>query len=335
VHSRRKRLARRLYWRWVVPNFQERLERGEPIDLRGDGKAGGGLVLAIQAFGSALAHAGFDVQDWPLFSSARKGANVRAFLRLAKRPIEAACQVTRPDIVVLMNEAAAREVDFAGGTREALYILNSTLSPERAAAIYHLGGTVATVDGDALGQKHLQRPLGNIAVFAALVRATGLVDEKQARDSLRHALVKRRLPERLVNANLALFDDAQTGMRVAVFPPQDHVLPRFAGYGALPIGAQAALRSARVNHTAGYGRPGVAIRFADAASKCNGCSLCVVQCPEGIIDFTADRARGAIVHGARFADYCKVCRECVTACPLDLFHEESVVARPEGASHDS
>jgi epoxyqueuosine reductase QueG len=37
------------------------------------------------------------------------------------------------------------------------------------------------------------------------------------------------------------------------------------------------------------------------------------------------------VHGAKFAEYCKVCRECVAACPLDLFAEVAVVARPEGA----
>ncbi|HVE86222.1 MAG TPA: 4Fe-4S binding protein, partial [Myxococcales bacterium] len=80
-----------------------------------------------------------------------------------------------------------------------------------------------------------------------------------------------------------------------------------------------------------YGRPGVKIQFADPTSRCNGCSLCVVQCPEGIIQFTPDPARGPIVHGARFDDFCKGCRECVVACPLDLFSEISIVAAPEGA----
>lgn len=311
-------------------SLRERLDRGESIDLRGDGKAGGGLVLAVQSFGAALAKSGFDVQDWPLFSSARKGANVRAFLRLAKRPIETACQVTRPDLVVLMNEAAASEVDFAGGTHEALWVLNSKLTPEAAAHRYQLGGRVAVIDGDALGEKHLGRPLGNIAIFAALIRLSELVDTAVARASLESSVRKRRLPERLVAANLQLFDEALTQVRIGDFPANEHAAKLFGGYGRLPIAAQSALRTARANHTAGYGRPGVAIRFADDSHKCNGCSLCVVQCPEGIIDFTAD-PRGAIVHGARFADYCKVCRECVTACPLDLFHEESVVSRPEGA----
>jgi pyruvate ferredoxin oxidoreductase gamma subunit len=318
--------------------YSERLDRGESLDVRGDGKAGGGLVLAVQAFGAALAQAGYDVQDWPLFSSARKGANVRAFLRLARRPIESACQVTAPDIAILMNEAAAQEVDFASGTREGLYVINTAAAPEEVARRYRLGGRVAVIDGDTLGLRHLARPLGNVAVFAALVRATGLLTREIARASLETAVRKRRLPDRLVAANLALYDEADEHVRVLEVASGDHTDHRirpFAGHGALPVGAQSALRTARANHTAGYGRPGVGITFEDAASRCNGCSLCVVQCPDGIIDFTADPARGAIVHGARFADYCKACRECVSACPLDLFSEVAVVTRPEGALHDS
>jgi 2-oxoacid:acceptor oxidoreductase gamma subunit (pyruvate/2-ketoisovalerate family) len=319
----------------MTTGLRARLDRGESIDLRGDGKAGGGLVLAVQAFGAALAHDGsLDVQDWPLFSSARKGANVRAYLRAARGTVQATCAVTQPDVAVLMNEAAAREIDFAEGTRSALYVVNTNDAPAQIAERYRLGGTVVTIAGDALGETHLGRPLGNIAVFAALVRATGLVDPSIARASLVTTLKKRRLQQRIVDANLALFDDAIDRARSEDFssgPETDHRKKAFEGYGALPPGAQSSLRTSVVNHTAGYGRPGVSIAFADPTSRCNGCSLCVVQCPEGIIEFEPDRSRGAIVYGAKFADYCKVCRECVAACPLDLFSEIAVVARPEGA----
>lgn len=312
-----------------------RLDRGEPIDVRGDGKAGGGLVLAMQAFGGALAARGdLDVQDWPLFSSARKGANVRAYLRVARAQVEATSQVTSPAIALLMNEAAAETVDFAEGTASGLYVVSSASSPEEIAARYRLGGTVATVAGDALGNAHLGRPLGNVAAFAAMVRVSELVPVEIARRSLLAALKKRRLPQRLLDANAALFDEALQKVRVAEFPAgaaTDHRRAAFHGYGALPAGAQSALRTAVANRTSGYGRPGVKIQFADPTSRCNGCALCVVQCPEGIIEFTPDPARGPIVHGAKFDDFCKGCRECVVACPLDLFSELSIVAAPDGA----
>ena len=309
--------------------LRERLQAGGAIDVRGDGKAGGGLVLAMQAFAAALSHEpGLDVQEWPLFSSARKGANVRAFLRVAQGKVEMTCQVTAPDIAILMNEAAAEEIDFADGTRDSLYVINTRLSPEEASKRWRLGGTIATIAADDLGIKHLNRPLGNVAVFAALSQTSGLCGAKNARDSLEQGLRKRRIPERLITANLALFDEALGCVRDAdIEQAVDHRRPAFAGYGALPAGAQAALRSSKHHRTSGYGRPGVRIEFKDADSRCNGCSLCVALCPEGIIQFNAS-PKGALVYGAKFDDFCKVCRECVAACPLDLFHEVETVARP-------
>jgi pyruvate ferredoxin oxidoreductase gamma subunit/2-oxoisovalerate ferredoxin oxidoreductase gamma subunit len=325
----------------AVSTLAQRLARGEAIDLRGDGKAGGGLVLVMQSFAAALARdAALAVHEWPLFSSARRGANVRAFLRVARGQVEAACQVVEPDVALLMNEAAGAEVDFAEGTggRAAIYVLNTGATPEEAAARHRLGGRVATVAGDDLGREYLGRPLGNVAVLAALVRATELVEPALARDALAGNLGKRRIPTALVAANLALFDAALERVTVRELPESgttEHPRPRFASYGALPIGAQAALRSSHDRRTSGYGRPGVVIEFADPRGRCNGCSLCVVQCPDGIIQFTADPRRGAIVHGARFDTHCKACRECVTACPLDLFREVAAVTRPDGAAGET
>jgi pyruvate ferredoxin oxidoreductase gamma subunit/2-oxoisovalerate ferredoxin oxidoreductase gamma subunit len=315
--------------------LQERLRAGLAIDVRGHGKAGGGLVLAMQSFGAAVATSGgLDVQDWPLFSSARKGANVCAYMRIATSKVEMTCQVTEPDIALLMNEAAAEEVDFAEGTTSGIYVVNTSRSPEETAGRYRLGGTVVTIDGDALGLQYLSRPLANVAVVAALARATELVDVTTARESIRKSMTKRRIPETLIAANLALYDAALGQIRTAEIPSGPttiHSRPRFKGYGSLPVAAQSALRTSQHNHTAGYGRPGVRIEFNDPTSRCNGCSLCVVQCPEGIIEFTADPARGAIVHGAQFGDFCKACRECIAACPLKLFSEVAAVTRPEGA----
>jgi Pyruvate/2-oxoacid:ferredoxin oxidoreductase gamma subunit/ferredoxin len=311
------------------------LATGGTVDLRGTGKAGGGLVLAVQAFGGAISDVpGLEVQDWPLFSSARKGANVTAFLRIGRGFVEIASAVTEPAIAVLMNEAAAEEQDFAEGTQDALYVVNTICSPAEAARKYRLSGTVATIAGDDLGNLFLQRPLANVAVLAALVRASGLIEPPQARASLASRLRKRRLPERIVEANLAMFDAALSRARIEKIAGEgstSHLRAPFRGYGPLPVGAQSRLRTSRTNRTAGYGRPGVRIEFADPSSRCNGCSLCVVQCPEGIIEFRPDPARGTLVTGARFLDFCKACRECVNACPLDLFTETAIVARPDAA----
>jgi 2-oxoacid:acceptor oxidoreductase gamma subunit (pyruvate/2-ketoisovalerate family) len=323
----------------AIARLHERLNAGLPIDVRGHGKAGGGLILAMQSFGAAIARdPKMDVQDWPLFSSARKGANICAYMRIAVGRVEMTCQVTEPDVALLMNEATAEAVDFAEGTNAGIYVVNTPDSPQQAAERHRLGGTVVTIAGDALGLEYLGRPLANVAVVAALVTTTGLVDCDLAKESIHKNLTKRRISEGLVRSNLSLYDAALEKVRVAEIPASPgtaHPRPRFNGYRRLPVAAQSELRTSRHNHTAGYGRPGVRVEFTDPTERCNGCSLCVAQCPEGIIEFTADPARGAIVHGARFADYCKVCRECIAACPLHLFSEVAAVTRPEGAVTES
>lgn len=323
----------------VSDQLRARLNRGDCIDLRGYGKAGGGLVLAIQAFGEALtSDPTLAVEDWPLFSSARKGANVCAYLRIAKGSVQDTSRIQQPDIALLMNEAAAEDVDFADGTDHGIYVINTKLTPAEAAKKYRLAGTVVTIDGDSIGMKHLGRTLPNVAVLAALLKATGLVDLADGRASLKHKLEKRRVPKRIIDSNLAMFDDAVSLSATGEFGQNGdttHKKPVFKGYGELPAGAQSKLRTSVANRTAGYGRPAVRIEFNDPTNKCNGCSLCVGQCPEGIIEFTADPERGAIVHGARFASHCKRCSECVQACPLHLFTEVPLVAppstRPEGS----
>jgi len=94
----------------------QKLLRESVLEVRGDGKAGGGLVLAFQTLAALLlGDPDLHVQEWPFFSSARRGACIRSFLRVSRRPVTAACEVTRPAMVLLMDEGAARTVDFAEG----------------------------------------------------------------------------------------------------------------------------------------------------------------------------------------------------------------------------
>jgi Pyruvate/2-oxoacid:ferredoxin oxidoreductase delta subunit len=231
-----------------------------------------------------------------------------------------------------MNEAVAEDVDFAEGTSEALFVLNTGRSPEEAAERWRLRGAIVTVPGDDIGRAFLGRPLANVAVLAALVRATELVPVEQARASLEHRFEKRRVPRRIIDQNLAMFDAALDRYRVIERPAagSEHPAASFRGYGELPAGAQSRLRTSLANRTSSYGRPGVSVVFEDPQGKCNACSLCVVQCPDDLMVFTPTEA-GALVTGARFAKYCKTCLECVAACPHHLFREVAVVAPPEGS----
>ena len=140
------------------------------LELRGDGKAGGGLVLAFQSLASLVLSA---------TGPPRPGVAVLQ-LGPARRehplvpapqppPIDKACEVTRPAISVLMDEAAAQAVDFALGVPEGgTFVINTRHTPEECARHYRLSGRVVTVPGDDIGTKYLSHPIGNVSVYVAL-----------------------------------------------------------------------------------------------------------------------------------------------------------------------
>ena len=300
--------------------------RASALEIRGDGKAGGGLVLAFQSLAAlALRDPALHVQEWPFFSSARRGANIRSFLRVSRRPIEAACEVTRPQVTLLMDEAAGRSVDFAQGVpRGGTFVLNTRRSPGECAHHYRLSGRVFTVPGDDIGARHLRHPIGNVSAYVAMARAIGGFDLAEVRDSFIATLAKRRIPAALLEGNRAALEASDQAIETGVFDealPEDHAPARFAGYGTLAPGAQSALRLSRDNRTADYARSGVRLRFQDPETACTGCAHCITNCPEGIIRFRPDAERGLLVTGVDVSSFCKLCGECIAICPEKLFVE--------------
>lgn len=296
------------------------------LEMRGDGKAGGGLVLAFQSLAALLStFPEMHVQEWPFFGSARRGANIRSFLRVGSRPIAVGCEVTRPAISLLMDESAARSVDFAegvpvGGT----FVINTRRSPEECAQHFRLSGRVLTVPGDDLGTRHLGHAIGNVSAYVAMTEAIGGLPFERVVDAFLDQLRKRRIPEALREKNRAVLEESREAIHRGVFDfarPGDHGTTRFAGYGELPVGAQTALRTSRENHTSSYARSGFRLEFHDPDLRCTGCAHCIANCPEGIIRFVPDPERGVLVTGADVNAFCKLCGECVAICPEKLFSE--------------
>lgn len=296
------------------------------LEIRGDGKAGGGLLLAFQSLADLLAQdPGIHVQEWPFFSSARRGASIRSFMRVSRRPITAACEVTRPDVAILMNESAARTWDFAEGVQPGgTYILNTGRTPEQCALHYRLSGRVITVPGDDVGREHLKHAIGNVSVYVAAAQVVADQPLETIFESFMHTLEKRHVPKRILESNRAALEATVPLIRSGVFDaaaPGAHTAPPFEGYGELPVGAQTALRLSRTNRTADYAPSGIRLRFEDPADACTGCAHCIHNCPEGIILFQPDEERGLKVVGVEVSTFCKLCGECIAVCPEKLFKE--------------
>ncbi len=296
------------------------------LELRGDGKAGGGLVLAFQSLAALFSsNPQIHVQEWPFFSSARRGANIRSFLRVSAKPIDVACEVTRPVVTLLMDEAAARSADFADGVPHGgTFVINTRRTPEECAKHFHLSGRVLTVPGDDIGTKHLKHAIGNVSAYVAMTEAIGGLSMDDVVGQFLAQLKKRRIPELLLERNREALYATKEAIRIGEFDearPGDHSTTRFEGYGELPIGAQTRLRLSQNNKTASFARSGFRLLFEDPNGACTGCSHCITNCPEGIIQFHPDAERGVRVTGADVSAFCKLCGECIAVCPEELFKE--------------
>jgi 2-oxoacid:acceptor oxidoreductase gamma subunit (pyruvate/2-ketoisovalerate family) len=296
------------------------------LEVRGDGKAGGGLLLAFQSLAALLMeNPSLHVQEWPFFSSARRGAAIRSFLRVSRSPILAACEVTRPSMVLLMNESVARSIDFAEGVpRGGTFVINTRRTPEECARHFHLSGRVLTVSGDDLGLRHLKASIGNVSAYVAMAHAIGGLSREQVVESFLGQLHKRRIPESLIARNRDALEASFDAIALAVCDeagPDDHRPGTFGGYGDLPLGAQTGLRLSQSNRTADYAPSGFRLRFADPRVACTGCAHCITNCPEGIIRWQPDPERGLLVTGVDVSTFCKLCGECIATCPEHLFHQ--------------
>jgi len=296
------------------------------LEMRGDGKAGGGLVLAFQSLAALMmTDPGLHVQEWPFFSSARRGAGIRSFLRVSRNPVASSCEVTRPALALLMDEAAARSVDFAEGVpRGGTFVINTRRTPEQCARHFRLTGRVITVAGDDVGTRFLKHAIGNVSAYVAVATAIGGFPWEQVRDSFLASLRKRRIPEGLIARNREALEASAAAVTSGEFDfaaDADHRAAPFEGYGALPVGAQTALRLSQKNRTADYARSGFRLRFEDPQDACTGCAHCVTNCPEGIIRFRPDAERVLVVTGVDVSTFCKLCGECIAVCPEKLFVE--------------
>lgn len=300
------------------------------LEMRGDGRAGSGLVLTWQAFaGFALSDPDLHVQEWPLFSSARKGAATRSFLRVSRSPIDKASPIMHPHLVVAMDVGVTAMVDFAEGIGpDGVVIVNTARTPEEVAAHFKVSGHIFAIDGDQLALHYLKKPLGNISVLSLLTELVLGWNAKRATPHLVHLLEKRRLPPSLVQRNCELFEasfgEARYAHVAGATPNTAHPARTFCGYGELMPGAQSGLRRSRSVHTAVYARTGFRLAFADPQNACNGCGHCIVNCPENIIEFRPDPTVGVVVTGAEVSKYCKLCRECIEVCPKQLFSEAAI-----------
>jgi pyruvate ferredoxin oxidoreductase gamma subunit len=282
------------------------------------------MKTASRILGSASFHAGFVVQDSPVYGAERRGAPMSAFTRLAREPIRERGAIAIPDLVVIADDTLLADPaaqPLSGCDEQTSILINSTKEAADLKQGGHaLAGQALIADFTTLAINTTQSLASlSVALGVAAARLIGLslaealvgVEDELAahlsdtqrsqNTTLAQAAYVRAETWPVVQARLSAGPVASAPLADVTFDPPSLAAPSIYAIGNSPARKTGNWRQFRpVLH----------------AELCTRCWICFVRCPEAAIALDA--------HDYPVVDYdeCKGCLLCVHECPTHAFTAE-------------
>lgn len=158
-------------------------------EIRFHGRGGQGVVIVSKILGYAAFIEGNYVQCFPEFGVERRGAPVRAFLRVSGRMIYVRSSIEAPDFIVVLDPFLLRQEQTVSGASNSTCLLvnlrETGLAGDLPVGIKKIYG----INGFDIAVKHglgtSTTPLVNTAVAGAFARSSGLVQKKSLVKAIR------------------------------------------------------------------------------------------------------------------------------------------------------
>ena len=295
--------------------------------VRFHGRGGQGMKTASRILGSAAFHAGYIVQDSPIYGAERRGAPMAAFVRISHEPIYERGLLQQPDLVIvadetLLGDAAAQPL--SGCVATSVVLLNSTTEENVLRQQYPgMSERLYIIDFTALALAHTQTLSSlSTALGVASARLIGLT-WPDVEAGVTQELADQLTPDQWTR-NLAL---AQATYAVTdSWPPiEERKTPTVSPSASMaevtfdPPRIAAPSISALANSPERKTGNWRQFRPVLHQEKCTRCWICFVRCPEAAISLDAQDY--PVVN----YDECKGCLLCVHECPTHAFSAEKEV----------
>ncbi len=179
------------------------------LEIRWHGRGGQGAVTASKVLAESAMSLGKHIQAFPEYGSERQGAPVKAFTRIADQRIRQHNQVTKPDVVIVLDPTLLDAVDVTEGLAEdGVLIINTQMSPAEVRRKMNLNGRkLYTVDATGISLRHLGKSIPNTPMIGALLGATKLLDPQLVADDFRKKF-KNKFKEEILEGNVRCILDA-------------------------------------------------------------------------------------------------------------------------------
>ncbi|WP_291766353.1 2-oxoacid:acceptor oxidoreductase family protein [Caldivirga sp. UBA161] len=179
------------------------------IDITFYGRGGQGAVTAAQVLAEAAIHSGLFASAFPEYGAERRGAPVRAYVRIANQYLGIREPIEKPDISVVFD---TRLVDLFNITKitkpNGTIVINSSEDYAKQ-MLSQFNGKVVYVDAYGISMKYLGKAIVNTPMLGALLRVVGMINIEVVKE-----LIKGTFRGRVGQLNAEAIDEAYKLARV-------------------------------------------------------------------------------------------------------------------------
>jgi pyruvate ferredoxin oxidoreductase gamma subunit len=184
------------------------------LEIVWHGRGGQGAKTAATVVAEAAVREGKYSQGFPEYGPERMGAPMRGFTRISDAPIRRHCAVAQPDIVVVLDPTLLDVIGLKGTSSQGqTVIVNTPTEPKQLRKKLGLkGGQLFTVDATTISLDELKRPIPNVPMIGALLKATGILKVETVLEELREKFGKK-FTDSVVEGNLRAIERAYREVR--------------------------------------------------------------------------------------------------------------------------
>ena len=167
------------------------------IEIRWHGRGGQGAKTASLLLADAAFNTGKYIQGFPEYGPERMGAPITAYNRISNAPITIHSNIYEPDYVVVVDDTLLEAVDVTAGLKtDGAIVINTTKGEDYLKKVLKgYTGSVYTIDARKVSMEALGRYFTNTPMLAAIVKVSGIMDDKALLDdmegSFKHKFAKK------------------------------------------------------------------------------------------------------------------------------------------------
>ena len=190
------------------------------IEIRWHGRGGQGVVTASKLLATAALLGGYYIQAFPEYSAERMGAPIQSFNRISREAIDLHCQISEPDVVVVLDNTLLETVDITSGLKKGgIIIINTPDDVEGIKKVLNPGNgnnnafSIYVVDATNISKNTIGKAMPNTPMTGALVKVTDLIKINRLIKAIKKTLSKK-VAASVVEANILAVKKASEEVRV-------------------------------------------------------------------------------------------------------------------------